>query len=312
MFTGIQLMKSRDLRLNDQTSGPSDLSKSLLRQLNNCYFYFNPLRWADPFRRMSIRENTRIMRDFMLPRILQRLNPEFLANKTNVKSVIDLAIKEYQKEIATSKIDPRKPGEGFINSVIAQLKLFMFAGHDSTATSICWLLHCLQKNPVKLKRVRAEHESVFGADLTTITSQLKSSPHLLNLLPYTLASIKESLRLFPVVGGTRDGSPNFNFKDKKSNMIYPTEGFLVWDGIRGAQRAEHIWPRAGEFIPERWLVTDLNDPLHPERNAWRPFLLGPRNCIGQELALVEMKLVVLLLVRELEIDCAWEQWDKSK
>lgn len=247
------------------------------------------------------------MREFMLPRIQQRLDPGFSGDKANLKTVVDLAIKEYQNETG-----PRSPEKGFLDSVMAQLKLFMFAGHDSTATSICWVLHCLQKNPEKLGKVRAEHDAVFGTDLTTTTSQLKSSPHLLNSLPYTLAAVKESLRLYPVVGGTRDGSPNFTFKDSKSNLIYPTDGFLVWDGVRAAQRAEHIWPRAGEYFPERWLVTDVNDPLHPGRNAWRPFLLGPRNCIGQELAMVEMKLVLVMLSREIEIDCAWEEWDRIK
>lgn len=38
---------------------------------------------------------------------------------------------------------------------------------------------------------------------------------------------------------------------------------------------------------------------------------GPRNCIGMELALTQLKLVLILTVRTLEIEQAWEDWDKQ-
>ncbi|KAF6809584.1 hypothetical protein CMUS01_13664, partial [Colletotrichum musicola] len=46
---------------------------------------------------------------------------------------------------------------------------------------------------------------------------------------------------------------------------------------------------------------DEKDPLHPVKGAFRPFELGPRNCIGQELAQVEMRFVLALTARELDI-----------
>ncbi|MCJ1383277.1 hypothetical protein MMC17_006390 [Xylographa soralifera] len=56
------------------------------------------------------------------------------------------------------------------------------------------------------------------------------------------------------------------------------------------------WQRAGEFLPDRWLVPP-DDPLHPVKGAWRPFEHGPRNCIGQELTILEMKVVLVMTLR---------------
>lgn len=63
-----------------------------------------------------------------------------------------------------------------------------------------------------------------------------------------------------------------------------------------------------EFLPERFLVAE-GHPLHPVKNAWRPFELGNTRCIGEELAMVEMKLVLALTMRELDFKFDWEGWN---
>jgi len=65
----------------------------------------------------------------------------------------------------------RLDADEFIDTVIAQLKLFLFAGHDTTATSICWVLHCLAKHPGAAASVRAEHDVVLGEAGTNETIQ---------------------------------------------------------------------------------------------------------------------------------------------
>ena len=63
------------------------------------------------------------------------------------------------------------------------------------------------------------------------------------------------------------------------------------------------------FKPERWLLKP-SDPDYPIKGAWRGFEFGPRNCIGQELAVIEMKIVMALMMREFEIIPAYEEWDQ--
>jgi hypothetical protein len=69
------------------------------------------------------------------------------------------------------------------------------------------------------------------------------------------------------------------------------------------------WPMASDFIPERFLAAH-GDPLHPVRNAWRPFELGSTRCPGEELTMMEIRVALALTVRELDLDINYELWDQ--
>jgi cytochrome P450 len=296
--------------LNEQVSGPSEMKAALMDQLQRCMFDYNLFTlWKviNPYRQMKIMQNSRAMHNFLVPRIQERIGQSAATNPTGIKTIIDLAMKTFNEEVEQEGVQ-KVPDKAFIKIVVAQLIMFMFAGHDTTATTLCWILHTLQKHPTEMARVRSEHDSVFGKDLSKAVEQLRTTPHLLNSLPYTMAVIKETLRLFPSVGSIREGSPDISFTVPGFKASFPTEGFMVWDGIRAAMRAEHIWQQPNDFLPDRWLV-DAEHSLHPVKNAWRPFGTGPRVCIGQELAITEIKLVLVLVLRELDIDCAWSEWD---
>jgi hypothetical protein len=51
------------------------------------------------------------------------------------------------------------------------------------------------------------------------------------------------------------------------------------------------------------------DPLYPSKGAWRAFEHGSRNCIGQILAMTEIKMIVVLVLREFDGREAYEEWD---
>jgi cytochrome P450 len=102
----------------------------------------------------------------------------------------------------------------------------------------------------------------------------------------------------------RQGEPGFLLSVPGSSARYPTEGCAIHDVPAVIQVDPAIWPRASEFVPERWMVTDPENPLRPVKDAWRPFSMGARNCIGLELAMVEIKLVAAVE--------AWEEWDRLR
>lgn len=235
------------------------------------------------------------------------LQSEDRKNSDSNKSIIDLVLNAYLSE---------KPGQElemdahFKRFTMNQIKLFLFSGHDTTSSTVCYIFYILATNAAVLARVRAEHTSVFGPDIFEAASIVISNPSLLNKTPYTVAVIKEVLRMYPAVSGTRAGEPDFSVTDD-ANRNYPTEGFLVWDNPQAIHRDPAYWPRPDDFWPERWLVA-AGDPLHPITGAWRPFSHGPRNCIGQELAMVEMKVIMVMTARRFDIQLAYDDLDGAK
>jgi len=167
--------------------------------------------------------------------------------------------------------------------------------------------HILQKHPAELAKVRQELDDVFGAGVSA-GGQLKENPYLANQLEYTLAVIKEILRLWPAASGSRMGRKGFFIKHPTTGEMIDTDGILIWIVNMAMQRDKRIWgDDVDEFKPERFLPENA-DKLPP--NAWRPFERGPRNCIGQELAMIEMKVMLAMTLREFDIRSAYDELNK--
>lgn len=95
----------------------------------------------------------------------------------------------------------------------------------------------------------------------------------------------------------------------------PTDGFMVWPVPHAIHRRDDLFPRPTEFIPERFLSDDSLPPGFPPITSasWRPFERGPRNCIGQELAMIETKVIMALAFRLIEFEAAYPPvTDKEK
>ena len=221
------------------------------------------------------------------------------------KSTIDLVLTAYfQREGSKSTLDLDKSFKKF---TLSQIKLFLFSGHDTTSSTVCYLFYVLASKPAILKRVRDEHNKMLGSDASESASLISSDPFVLNQLPYTIAIIKEVLRMYPAVSSTRAGEPDFSVIDD-AGLHYPTNDFLVWANPQIIHRDPTYWMQPDDFLPERWLVSP-GDPLYPVKGAWRPFEHGPRNCIGQELAMIELKIILVMTVRRFELTLAYEKID---
>ncbi|KAH7260580.1 cytochrome P450 [Fusarium solani] len=241
------------------------------------------------------------------------------------KTLIDLIVQALEEEAAEEQGSSRKKPQDLIGLandslevVVGQLNVFMLAGFETTGSAISWVFRLLCQHPTVLARLRQEHDEILGPDPWGAADALKENPQLVNMLTYTHAVVRESMRVHTNVGTIRHGDPGFfltgppgsgpGFEGKK----LPADDFGLWDGVSAIHRDPEIWHRANEFVPERFLVTDTNDPLCPPPNAWRAFAAGPRNCIGQHLALVEIKLVMAVAARCFDIDCTWDEWDRSR
>ena len=307
----VLIITPRDHKFNSQLAY-NDLTSALRKQVEWCTIgiEINPLEYLNFIRPMVHLYNTCRMNRYLSRELNNRYKHAQNEDKSKNKSVIDLALKSYLAENPTLSVkDKATSRKDFKDFAMAQIKLFIFAGHDTTSTGAIFTLHLLSKNPASLTRLRAEHDAVFG-DVASTASVLCSKPQLLSQLPFTLAVIKESLRLHPTAAALRAGQSDFSLAGPTGQQ-FPTEGCLVWGDHQGVHHNPKNWPRPYDFIPERWLVSD-SDPLYPPKYAWRPFERGPRSCIGQELALTEIKIMLVLIVREFFISDVYHEWDAMK
>ncbi|KAI9885080.1 MAG: Nucleolar protein 58 [Watsoniomyces obsoletus] len=268
----------------------------------------DPLNYFNPIRPMVQWWNGRQMDQYVGRELDQRYR-EFRADRsdTRTKAAIDLVLQAYVND--RSKATTEHLDTEFRAFAIRQIRLFVFAGHDSTSSTICYMFHLLSQRPDALSQLRAEHDSVFGTDLSVTPSLLAEQPHLLNALPYTNAVIKETMRLFPAATGIRRGAPGADLVDEQGNR-YPTDHALVWIMHPAMQRSPKHWPRPDDFLPERWLVGPEHELYPSTKGAWRPFEYGPRNCIGQGLVMVEMRVVLVMIAREIDFVPAYDEWDR--
>lgn len=271
-------------------------------------------RWH-PLRPLMRRWNARQMVQY----VSQELDNRFVHNRKNKdrmdkersKTIIDLALEKYLADQARNRGGAEGMDETFKNAAICQIRTFLFAGHDTSSSTLCYCYHLLSLHPHVRRSMVDELDKVLGEDVGQAASRIAKSPHLLNQLTYTFAIIKETLRLYPPASSTRSGEPGFTVASPDGRQC-PTEGLLVWSNSVAIHRNPDFWPQPNDFLPERWLV-DKSDPLFPAaKGMWRAFEYGPRNCIGQELALLEVRLILALTVREFSIESAYDKWDRLK
>jgi cytochrome P450 len=93
-----------------------------------------------------------------------------------------------------------------------------------------------------------------------------------------------------------------------NGTAYPTKDTMVWVNLHTIQRRPDLFPSPDEFIPERFLPAPNNWQEVP-KDAYRPFEKGPRACLGQELAMFEMKIITVLTLRDFDISPEYGEWD---
>ncbi len=159
------------------------------------------------------------------------------------------------------------------------------AGHETTANAMTFTLFLLAKYPAEQQKLRDEIRGVLG------NSPPESlTPEMIEALPRTRWVLSESMRLYPPAWtlGRQNQRPV-----ELAGYRLPSKCTLLipqWT----LHRDPRFWDRPLEFVPERW-----REPAHL-RFAYLPFSTGPRNCIGESFAWLEMMLVLPLLLRAFE------------
>nr|XP_012613821.1 phylloquinone omega-hydroxylase CYP4F2-like [Microcebus murinus] len=165
----------------------------------------------------------------------------------------------------------------------AEADIFMFAGHDTTTSGLSWVLYNLARHPEHQERCRQEvRELLRGREPEEIEWEDLAQ------LSFLTMCIKESLRLHPP-------SPTIS-RYCAQDIVLP-DGRVIPKGnacaisIFGIHHNPSVWSNPEVYDPFRF------DPENSQERsplAFIPFSAGPRNCIGQNFAMTEMKVVLAL------------------
>ena len=168
-----------------------------------------------------------------------------------------------------------------------EVDTFMFEGHDTTTSGMCWTLYCLARHPEHQKKVREEVRSVLSGRQHLTYDDLKE-------LKYTQYCIKEAMRLYPPVTAI---FRQLDYDLEIDGHLFP-KGMHFRIPIGSIHNNPVIWPNPEVYDPMRFHPSNAvgRDPY-----AYLPFSAGSRNCIGQNFALNEEKTVVASIVNHFRL-----------
>ncbi|GIY72347.1 cytochrome P450 4V2 [Caerostris darwini] len=170
-----------------------------------------------------------------------------------------------------------------------EVETFMFAGYDTTAMALSWTLYCLGLYPEVQTSAFEELKDIFADDFNRNMTHGD-----LAKMKYIECVIKETLRLYPVAAFfTRECTEIFSVM---GHSVYP--GSICFIFPMGLHRDPEVFPEPEKFKPERFFLENCKG-RHPY--AYIPFSAGPRNCIGQKFAMMELKTVIANVLRHFRI-----------
>jgi cytochrome P450 len=173
-------------------------------------------------------------------------------------------------------------GEGMSEEqLISELLILLFAGHETTGSTLSWLLYLIASNHAVYEKLTATIEKV---------EQLDSPRN-----SYINAVINEGMRLYPSVWLTERVAI---IDDRFGAFSFPA-GTSILTYIYGMHRCESYWKDAATFNPERFLTAD--GLIDKTVKNYFPFGAGPRMCIGNNFAMAEMSFVLYAVFKRFRI-----------
>ncbi|CAL7940661.1 unnamed protein product [Xylocopa violacea] len=170
-----------------------------------------------------------------------------------------------------------------------EVDTFIFKGHDTTAVCICFTIMLFAEHKEIQDQARAEVKEVMERN------DGKLNMTAIQELSYLERCIKESLRLYPSVPSiSRETETNVKF----GNYEVPNKTAVIVH-IFDTHRDPRYWPNPTVFDPDRFLPENSRG-RHPY--SYIPFSAGPRNCIGQKFAMLELKSVMALLLYNFSLE----------
>ncbi|KXX82516.1 Isotrichodermin C-15 hydroxylase [Madurella mycetomatis] len=181
--------------------------------------------------------------------------------------------------------------------------IIVAAGSETTASLLTGVTYLLLENPKTMEKLKQEVRSAFkSADEITIAS--------VSRLPYTMACLNEALRRWPPAASNlaREVHKGGEFI---SGKFLPERTIVEVQQYSMHHSSEH-WHEPYAFLPERFLhkfegrfgagdETEEKNPYGDNLEALQPFSVGPRNCVGKNLAYAEMRLILARIIYDFDL-----------
>jgi cytochrome P450 len=186
--------------------------------------------------------------------------------------------------LITARLDDEEGGHTLsTEQLVHEMSGIVFAGHETTAATLTWLLYLLSTHPEAEALLRTEIADMLG-DRPIAFDDLES-------LPYLDHCVQETLRLYPPVYVTV----------READSAGEVAGYRIPKGtrfvvnIRGLHRDPTAWGDPDTFRPERFAEPGANR----HRFQYLPFLGGPKKCLGDTFAMMEIRLAAATLLQHL-------------
>lgn len=210
--------------------------------------------------------------DRLLDFEISRLNVESLESRDDILAILAQSTDEDGARMSRSHLRD-------------EMVTFLVAGHETSATGLAWYFELVLRHPDVLAQLRAELYAAGGASSV--------SPQKLQQLPWLDATLRETLRLRPVVPQSARRLLQAMPLDR---WVLPT-GTVILPSIYLAHRRAETYPTPEAFRPQRFLEKRFSP------YEFFPFGGGSRRCIGMTFALFEMKVIIATLL-ESSLRCA--------
>ena len=163
--------------------------------------------------------------------------------------------------------------------IVDEVLILIFAGHETTANTLSWLLYLLSTNKETAQKLT---DSFHGS---TIHECLNNE--------YLKATINEAMRLYPAAWMTERVAIE---DDKFESYSFPKNTIII-PFFFGLHRDKNLWNEELNFVPERFII---NKKVVKLKNYF-PFGAGPRMCIGNNFAIAEMSFFIFSFLKKFQI-----------
>jgi cytochrome P450 len=171
-----------------------------------------------------------------------------------------------------------------------QVMTLLFAGHDTSTSTISFMLYELARHPAALAKLLDEQDRVLGERAPTAAELMGGEA-----LPELEMVLDETLRLYPAAWvGPRRAVETFEFGGHE----VPAGAYVNYSSW-ASHRLPDVWPAPEAFVPERF-APEAKAKL--PKGAYIPFGGGSRTCIGMRFGQLEIKAIVTLLLQRCRLE----------